>query len=173
MSSEAGTKLAAVLDKENADVELDAEMLSGSVQDIANRTRLIEGEARLLRNEVLLLSQELKSIKEKIKENQEKVKMNKQLPYLVANIVEVRALRCLVRLSHAQILDMNPNAEDEEDGATVDLDAKREQCVVVKTSTRQVIPRPCVTWADGARRSSCPWSASWRRQSCAQPTWWV
>ena len=34
---------------------------------------------------------ELENVKDKIKENQEKIKLNKQLPYLVGNIVEVRA----------------------------------------------------------------------------------
>jgi len=34
-------------------------------------------------------------VKGRIKENEEKIKVNKQLPYLVANIVEVRALHPL------------------------------------------------------------------------------
>ena len=45
-------------------------------------------------------------------ENKEKIKLNNQLPYLVANIVEV--------------LDVAPEEEEEEDGATVDLDAQRK-----------------------------------------------
>lgn len=55
-------------------------------------------------------------------DNHEKIKLNKQLPYLVANIVEVLEL----------------DEELEEDGAAVDLNAVRKgKCVVVKTSTRQ------------------------------------
>lgn len=39
-----------------------------------------------------------------------------------------------------QILEMNPEEEAEEDGANVDLDSQRKgKCVVLKTSTRQVI----------------------------------
>jgi hypothetical protein len=38
-----------------------------------------------------------------------------------------------------QILDVNPEDENEEDGANVDLDSQRKgKCVVLKTSTRQV-----------------------------------
>lgn len=42
-------------------------------------------------------------------------------------------------LNPAQILEMNPEDEAEEDGANVDLDSQRKgKCVVLKTSTRQV-----------------------------------
>ncbi len=49
-------------------------------------------------------------------ENKEKIKLNNQLPYLVANIVEV--------------LDVQPEEEEEEDGGTVDLDAQRKGAFV-------------------------------------------
>jgi 26S proteasome regulatory subunit T5 len=123
-----GKKLEAALGKDEKDVEIDPDILNGTVQDILARARGIESEMRVLKNEMMLLNQENKSMKEKIKENQEKVKMNKQLPYLVAHIVE--------------ILDLDE--EVEEDGANVDLDMKRKQCVVVKTSTRQTVFLPVV-----------------------------
>jgi 26S proteasome regulatory subunit T5 len=70
-------------------------------------------------------------LREKIKENKEKIKLNNQLPYLVGNIVEV--------------LDVKPEEEEEEDGATADLDSQRQgKCVVLKTSTRQTIFLPVV-----------------------------
>lgn len=50
---------------------------------------MIDSEARMLKNEMVLLSGTMKSLKVKINENKEKIKMNKQLPYLVANVVEV------------------------------------------------------------------------------------
>jgi 26S proteasome regulatory subunit T5 len=60
---------------------------------------------------------------------QEKIKLNKQLPYLVANVVE--------------LLEMEPEDEPEEDGANIDLDAHRKgTCCVLKTSTRQTIFLP-------------------------------
>lgn len=85
---EKGKKLEGALGKDE-DVEIDPDILNGTVQDILARARGIESEMRVLKNEVMLLAQENKSMKEKIKENQEKIKMNKQLPYLVAHIVEV------------------------------------------------------------------------------------
>jgi ATP-dependent 26S proteasome regulatory subunit len=42
-----------------------------------------------MKSETLRLQHEQGAMKEKIKDNEEKVKMNKQLPYLVANVVEV------------------------------------------------------------------------------------
>jgi len=62
---------------------------------------------------------------ERIKDNKEKIKLNKQLPYLVANVVE--------------ILDMDSSDEPEDEGANIDLDSHRKgKCAVIKTSTRQV-----------------------------------
>jgi 26S proteasome regulatory subunit T5 len=58
-----------------------------------------------------------------------------QLPYLVANIVE--------------ILDIKPEEESEEDGAATDLDSQRNgKCVVLKTTTRQTIFLPVVGLVD-------------------------
>lgn len=84
-------------------------------------------------------------MKERIKDNKEKIKMNKQLPYLVGNVVEVRTNRQLLfcytykqACIHYQLLDIDPE-EEEEEGANVDLDSRRKgKCAVIKTSTRQV-----------------------------------
>ena len=68
----------------------------------------------------------------------EKIKLNNQLPYLVANIVEV--------------LDVAPEDEDEEDGAATDLDSQRKgKCVVLKTTTRQTIFLPVVGLVDAEK----------------------
>ena len=70
-----------------------------------------------------------------IKDNKEKIKLNNQLPYLVGNVVEV--------------LEMQPEEDEEDDGANVDLDAQRRgKCVVLKTSTRQTIFLPVVGLVD-------------------------
>lgn len=43
-------------------------------------------------------------------------------------------------LSGFQLLDVDPN-DQEEDGANIDLDSQRKgKCAVIKTSTRQVRP---------------------------------
>ena len=83
-----------------------------SAADVELRTRLLDNEVRVLREESQRLTSEGVGLKEKVKENREKIKLNNQLPYLVSNIVEV--------------LDINPEDEDEEDGAAMDVDAQRK-----------------------------------------------
>jgi ATP-dependent 26S proteasome regulatory subunit len=53
-------------------------------------TKVFETNVRVMKTELVRLQHEQKSTVEKIKENAEKLKVNKQLPYLVANCVEVR-----------------------------------------------------------------------------------
>jgi 26S proteasome regulatory subunit T5 len=90
---------------------------------------MLDNEIKVIKNEVMRLNHEHQAMKEKIKENTEKIKLNKQLPYLVANVVEM--------------LDMELEEEPEEDGANIDLDAHRKgTCCVLKTSTRQTIFLP-------------------------------
>ncbi|EFJ52512.1 26S proteasome regulatory complex [Volvox carteri f. nagariensis] len=106
-----------------------------SAEAIQQRVRLLDNELRVLNDESTRLTLEQETLKEKIKENKEKIKLNNQLPYLVGNIVEV--------------LDIKPEEDEEEDGATVDLDAQRRgKCVVLKTSTRQTIFLPVVGLVD-------------------------
>ncbi len=68
----------------------------------ACRSRLLENEIRVLRDESNRLTHEKAGLAERVKENHEKIKLNNQLPYLVANIVEV--------------LEVDPEEEEEEDG---------------------------------------------------------
>mmetsp|Transcript_22996 Transcript_22996/g.48698 ORF Transcript_22996/g.48698 Transcript_22996/m.48698 type:complete len:429 (+) Transcript_22996:317-1603(+) len=114
--------------------EIDEEILRMTADEISRRTRLLENEIRVLKDESTRLSLDLSGTKEKVKDNKEKIKFNKQLPYLVGNIVEI----------------LDANAEDEEeDGASADLDAKRTgKSVVLKTSTRQTIFLPVVGLVD-------------------------
>ncbi|PVU89899.1 hypothetical protein BB559_004878 [Furculomyces boomerangus] len=114
--------------------DLDQEILRLGNQEIANRTRLIENEIRVLKSEFSRMNHEQQAMEEKIKDNSQKIAMNKQLPYLVANVVE--------------ILDINPD-EEEEDGANLDLDSQRRgKCAVIKTSTRQTIFLPLIGLVD-------------------------
>ena len=104
------------------------EIARADTDEIAQRTRMLENEIKVIKNEVMRLNHEQQAQKEKIKENTEKIKLNKQLPFLVANVVE--------------LLDL-PEDETEEDGANVDLDATRKgKSCVLKTSTRQTIFLP-------------------------------
>ncbi|KAJ9079701.1 26S proteasome regulatory subunit 6A [Entomophthora muscae] len=111
--------------------DIDAEILRLSNSEISNRTRLLENDIKVMRSEYSRLQHEQNAMNEKIKDNKDKIEMNKQLPYLVGNVVE--------------IMDVDPNESDEEDGAAVDLDASRKgKCAVIKTSTRQTIFLPIV-----------------------------
>ena len=83
-----------------------------------------------MKSELMHLTHEQTSMQEQIKDNQEKIKMNKQLPYLVANVVE--------------LLDVADD-EAQEEGAAIDLNAQRKgKCAVIKTTTRQTIFLPMV-----------------------------
>ncbi|KAM3270246.1 26S proteasome regulatory subunit 6A [Capsicum chacoense] len=117
------------------DSNFEDDLYAMSTDDIIRAARLLDNEIRILKDDLQRTNLELDSFKEKIKENQEKIKLNKQLPYLVGSIVE--------------ILEMNPEEEDEEDGANIDLDSQRKgKCVVLKTSTRQTIFLPVVGLVD-------------------------
>jgi len=84
----------------DAGEDLGEEIARAEPDEIAQRTRMLENEIKVLRNETSRLLHEQQTQKEKIKDNAEKIKLNKQLPYLVANVVE--------------LLDMDPEEEPEE-----------------------------------------------------------
>ena len=60
-----------------------------SISELKQRIHLINNDIRVMRSDVQRITHESHGQRERIKENQEKVKVNKQLPYLVANVVEV------------------------------------------------------------------------------------
>ncbi|ODV97509.1 hypothetical protein PACTADRAFT_38036 [Pachysolen tannophilus NRRL Y-2460] len=113
--------------------EIDQEILNSSTNDIINRTKLLDNEIKLFRSELQRLNHERSVMQERIKDNTDKIENNKQLPYLVANVVE--------------LLDLE--AEQTEEGANVDLDSTRVgKSAVVKTSTRQTVFLPLVGLVD-------------------------
>ncbi|OAV97103.1 26S protease regulatory subunit 6A [Puccinia triticina 1-1 BBBD Race 1] len=121
--------------KMDAEPELDPEILKASPEEIMTRTRLLENEIKIMRSENLTLSHEATMMLDKIKDNTDKIKNNKQLPFLVANVVE--------------ILDIDPDVHESEEGAQVDLDSVRKgKCAVIKTSTRQTIFLPLIGLVD-------------------------
>merc|ERR1711971_1282670 len=82
------------------------------------------------KSELGRLNHELQAQNETIKDKK-KIKQNKVLPYLVSNIIEV--------------LEVNPEDEEEIEGANVDLDSQRKgKCAVIKTSTRQTYFLPVI-----------------------------
>lgn len=84
-----------------------------------------------MKSESARISHEQQTMKEKIKENSEKIKVFKVLPYLVSNVVE--------------LLDIDPQDQEEEDGGHMDLDLQRKgKSAVIKTSTRQTYFLPVI-----------------------------
>ncbi|KAK9325274.1 P-loop containing nucleoside triphosphate hydrolase protein [Lipomyces orientalis] len=121
--------------KKDEEDEIAQEILNSSTADIINRRRLLENDIKVLKSEYQRLTHEKKVMGERIKENQEKIENNRVLPYLVGNVVE--------------ILNMDPNSEDLEEGANIDLDATRVgKSAVIKTSTRQTIFLPLIGLVD-------------------------
>merc|ERR1719335_1464847 len=103
-----------------------------SNDEIQLRIRGLESEVRIMKSEAQRLTHELKTIEEKSKDNKEKIKLNRQLPHLVANVGEILELE---------------QDEDDEDGATQDIDMQRKS-LVVKTTTRQTIFLPVIGLVD-------------------------
>ncbi|KAI8074953.1 putative RPT5-26S proteasome regulatory subunit [Gongronella butleri] len=125
----------ALWDAQDENDDIDKEILRASPEEINNRTRLLENDIKVMKSEIQRLQHEQGSMKERIKENKEKIKMNKQLPYLVGNVVE--------------LLDIDPDENEEDEGANVDLDSRRKgKCAVIKTSTRQTIFLPLIGLVD-------------------------
>eukprot|EP00808_Paulinella_micropora_P006610 g27341.t1 len=113
---------------------LESQIASWDVDQLNRRSRMMEGNMRIMAGEVKTLQHEQEQVNEKIKENDEKIKMHKQLPYLVANTIE--------------ILDV-PEEDEEEEGGSRDLNAKTtDKCVVIKTSARQTVFLPVVGLVD-------------------------
>ncbi|CCD23595.1 proteasome regulatory particle base subunit RPT5 NDAI_0B05620 [Naumovozyma dairenensis CBS 421] len=122
------------------DDELDSEILSLSTQELQTRTKLLDNEIRIFRSELQRLSHENNVMLEKIKDNKEKIKNNRQLPYLVANVVEVMDM---------DEIEDKENNESTTQGGNVNLDnATQGKAAVVKTSSRQTVFLPMVGLVD-------------------------
>ncbi|SCW02288.1 LAFE_0F03136g1_1 [Lachancea fermentati] len=118
------------------DEEIDNEILNLPTSELQTRTKLLDNEIRIFRSELQRLSHENNVMLEKIKDNKEKIKNNKQLPYLVANVVEIMDM---------DELDDEQHNESTTQGGNVNLDNIAEgKAAVVKTSSRQTVFLPMV-----------------------------
>ncbi|KAL3943272.1 MAG: hypothetical protein SGBAC_002643 [Bacillariaceae sp.] len=117
--------------EEEVEVE-DDETRHMTVGELRQRMHLIQNDIRVMKSDVQRITHDSRSQRERIRENQEKVKLNKQLPYLVANVVEVLEA------------DAEDGMEEEEkETGSSDVDAERKtRSAVVRTSTRQTIFLP-------------------------------
>ena len=60
-----------------------------TIGELRQRIHLINNDIRVMKSDVQRINHESRGQRDRIRDNQEKVKLNKQLPYLVANVVEV------------------------------------------------------------------------------------
>jgi 26S proteasome regulatory subunit T5 len=67
----------------------DEETRHMSINELRQRIHLINNDIRVMKSDVQRITHESRGQRDRIRENQEKVKLNKQLPYLVANVVEI------------------------------------------------------------------------------------
>jgi ATP-dependent 26S proteasome regulatory subunit len=74
---------------ESDDLALDEQIAGWDLQTVQSRTRMLESNIKIMRQDATRYTLDQKQMDERIKENNEKIKMNKQLPYLVANVIEV------------------------------------------------------------------------------------
>lgn len=97
-------------------------------EELKQRIRALDNEVRIMKSDMNRIKHESKIQEAHIKDNKEKIKVNKQLPYLVANVVE--------------IVEPYFDPDEEKDGVT-DLSLQPEgKGMVVKTSTRQTVFLP-------------------------------
>lgn len=67
----------------------DEETRHMTVGELRQRIHLINNDIRVMKSDVQRITHDSRGQRDRIRENQEKVKLNKQLPYLVANVVEI------------------------------------------------------------------------------------
>lgn len=67
----------------------DPEFESKSIEEIIERTKLINSETRILQSRINNIKHDTATKSSQVAENMEKIRINKQLPYLVGNVVEV------------------------------------------------------------------------------------
>ncbi|KAH8872141.1 26S proteasome regulatory subunit 6A [Schistosoma japonicum] len=107
------------------------EVMRMSTEELTSRARLLDSEIRFMQSELKHVSHEINTKQTKVKDSKSKIKMNKALPYLVATVVE--------------LLNVEPQEDEVEEGANVDLDSQRKgKCAVIKTSTRQTYFLPVI-----------------------------
>lgn len=122
-----------VLEKEDAEDDIDPEILAMNSDEILQRARALDREIQLFRSEKIRLQSEMHGLEEKIKDNEEKIKINSQLPFLIANVVEV----------------LDPENK-ELDGAAMDADSGAQKWAVIKTSDRKTIFLPVIGLVPGS-----------------------
>ncbi|CAH8522036.1 unnamed protein product [Schistosoma turkestanicum] len=116
---------------DDVDEAMVEEVMRMSTEELTSRARLLDSEIRFMQSELKHVNHEINTKQTKVKDSKSKIKLNKALPYLVATVVE--------------LLDVEPQEDEVEEGANVDLDSQRKgKCAVIKTSTRQTYFLPVI-----------------------------
>lgn len=136
--------------------EFPEDLIYLSPEDLNTRSRLLENDLRIMKSEIIRLQHEQASMVDQLQDNIEKIKLNKQLPYLVANVVEL-----------LEVDDEEEEEDDEEEemeeikGIEVEESTinnknlkknkkkKMIKCAVVKTTTRTTSFLPLIGLVDG------------------------
>jgi hypothetical protein len=74
----------------DGDAAGDGELAGLTAEEVRQRAAMTANNNRIARSDITSLDHLIREQTERIKDNNDKIKLNKQLPYLVANVVEVR-----------------------------------------------------------------------------------
>lgn len=132
-----------------------------SPEDLNNRGRLLENDVRIMKSEIIRLQHEQASMMEQLQDNMEKIKLNKQLPYLVANIVELLEVEeeeddedeeevngAQGKDSNDMVVDSTSTGFTKSGGNPNSKSKKMIKCAVVKTTTRTTSFLPLIGLVD-------------------------
>jgi len=105
-----------------------SEVFGFSAAQLKKRIEIFDGNVKFHQDERAILEQQLRDIDKEIQAGNEKLKRQKQLPYLVATVVEI-------------LKDLQEDGEKNE-SAQYDFAQQKEPAVVIKTASRQTIFLP-------------------------------
>jgi len=105
-----------------------SEVFGFSAAQLKKRIEIFDGNVKFHQDEQAILEQQLRDIDKEIQAGNEKLKRQKQLPYLVATVVEI-------------LKDLQEDGENNE-SAQYDFAQQKEPAVVIKTASRQTIFLP-------------------------------
>ena len=89
VAAAAAAEPAAAAEQQQEDPAEDDETRTMTNSELRQRIHLLSSDIRVMKSDVQRITHESRGQRDRIRENQEKVKLNKQLPYLVANVVEI------------------------------------------------------------------------------------
>lgn len=108
------------------------EILQMNEEEIQTRCNMLESEIRIMKSEITRLKHERETMKIKIKDNKDKIKLNKQLPYLVADVIEI----------------IDTNDSEEEIGESKEATQQKGKAAVISTTTKMNAFLPLVGLVD-------------------------